>query len=61
MIPVDILEVFSIDGSYFYFFLTTFSCLNLKKKILVRHLAITLQMRSVIAGDFLILRTITSS
>ena len=29
MIPVDSLEVFSIAGSYFYSFLTTFSCLNL--------------------------------
>ena len=28
MIPVDSLEVFSIAGSYFYFFLTTLSCLN---------------------------------
>ena len=28
MIPVDRSEVFSIAGSYFYSFLTTFSCLN---------------------------------
>ena len=29
MIQVDSLEVFSIAGSYFYFFKTKFSCLNL--------------------------------
>ena len=29
MIPVDSLKVFSIAGSYFYFFKTIFSCLNL--------------------------------
>ena len=60
MIPADSLEVFSIAGSYLYSFLTTSSCLNLKKEeIAVRHLAITSHMRSVIAGDFLFLRTIT--
>ena len=32
MIPVDSLEVFSIAGSYFYSFLTMFSCLNLQKR-----------------------------
>ena len=42
MIPVDSSEVFTIAGSYFYYFLTTFSCLNLKKEdIGVRHFAIT--------------------
>ena len=51
---MDKSEVFSTAGSYFYFFLTTFSCLIFKKEeIAVWHLAITLQMRSVIAGDFL--------
>ena len=49
MIPVDSSEVFTIAGSYFYYFLTTFSCLNLKKEdIGVRHFAITQQMRIVI-------------
>ena len=39
MISMDRSEVFSIAGSYFYSFLTMFSCLNLKKEeIAVRHL-----------------------
>ena len=59
---MDRSEVINIAGSYFYFFLSMFSCLNLKKEeIAVRHLAITLQVRSDIAGDFLLMRTITSS